>query len=121
MIAPTVAVLCVLALWELVVGIGLLNENHVPSMTNTVSELTGLLTDGDFWSAVGSTNFDDRAFEINDEITLGIVGKEFAKKMEAVFERDAKACKEVDAKEWEKRPWKARAQEHFYYLWNEML
>jgi ABC-type nitrate/sulfonate/bicarbonate transport system permease component len=50
-----IAVICVLALWELVVGIGLLNEDHVPSMTATVSELAELLGDGDFWSAVGST------------------------------------------------------------------
>ena len=55
MIAPAVAVICVLALWELVVGIGLLNEDHVPSMTATVSELAELLGDGAFWSAVGST------------------------------------------------------------------
>jgi ABC-type nitrate/sulfonate/bicarbonate transport system permease component len=55
MIAPTVAVLCALALWELVVGIGLLSEDHVPSMTATVAELAELLGDGDFWSAVGST------------------------------------------------------------------
>ena len=48
MIAPTVAVLCALALWELMVGIGLLNEDHVPSMTATVAELAELL-------AVGST------------------------------------------------------------------
>jgi ABC-type nitrate/sulfonate/bicarbonate transport system permease component len=55
MIAPTVAVLCALALWELVVGIGLLNEDHVPSMTATVEELVRIIGDGDFWSAVGST------------------------------------------------------------------
>ena len=55
MIAPTVAVVCVLALWQLVVGIGLLNEDHVPSMSATVAELAELLGDGDFWSAVGST------------------------------------------------------------------
>ena len=55
MIAPTVAVLCALALWELVVGIGLLNDDHVPSMTATVAELAELLGDGEFWSAVGST------------------------------------------------------------------
>lgn len=55
MIAPTVAVICVLALWELVVGIGLLNEDHVPSMSATVAELAELLGDGSFWSAVGST------------------------------------------------------------------
>jgi ABC-type nitrate/sulfonate/bicarbonate transport system permease component len=52
---PAAAVLGVLALWELVVAIGLLNENHVPAMTDTVSELVTLLGDGDFWSAVGNT------------------------------------------------------------------
>jgi ABC-type nitrate/sulfonate/bicarbonate transport system permease component len=52
---PAAAVLGVLALWELVVAIGLLNENHVPPMTDTVSEFVTLLGDGDFWSAVGST------------------------------------------------------------------
>jgi cardiolipin synthase A/B len=79
-----------------------------------------MVVDG-VWSAVGSTNFDDRAFETNDEITLGIVGKEFAKKLEAIFERDAKACKEVDAKQWAKRGLKPRIQENFFYLWNELL
>jgi ABC-type nitrate/sulfonate/bicarbonate transport system permease component len=54
-IAPAVAVICVLALWELVVGIGLLNEDHVPSMSATVSELGELLGDSGFWSAVGNT------------------------------------------------------------------
>jgi ABC-type nitrate/sulfonate/bicarbonate transport system permease component len=55
MIAPTVAVLSALALWELLVGIGMLSDDHVPSMTATVAELTELLGDVDFWSAVGST------------------------------------------------------------------
>ena len=55
MIAPGVAVICVLALWELVVGIGLLNEDHVPSMTATVAELADLLGDASFWSAVANT------------------------------------------------------------------
>jgi cardiolipin synthase A/B len=79
-----------------------------------------LVVDG-LWSAVGSTNFDDRAFEINDEITLGIVGEPFARKLEAIFERDAKVCREVDAKQWERRGLAARVKEHFFYLWNEWL
>jgi len=55
MIAPAIAILCALALWELLVGVGLLSEDHIPSMTDTVSELVGLLGEGEFWSAVGST------------------------------------------------------------------
>ena len=79
-----------------------------------------MVVDG-VWSAVGSTNFDDRAFEINDEITIGIVGETFAGKLEAIFERDAKACKEVDPEEWERRGFVPRVKENFFYLWNEML
>jgi ABC-type nitrate/sulfonate/bicarbonate transport system permease component len=55
MMAPSIAIVSALALWELVVGIGLLNEDHVPSMTSTVSELAELFGDPDFWSALGST------------------------------------------------------------------
>jgi cardiolipin synthase len=73
------------------------------------------------WSAVGSTNFDDRSFEINDEITLGIHGKAFAKQLEALFEEDQKVCKEVDARQWNSRPAMHKLQDHFWYLWNEML
>ncbi len=73
------------------------------------------------WSAVGSTNFDDRSFEINDEITLGIHGKAFAKQLEKLFEEDAKDCKELNLKEWEKRGTLHKLEDHFYYLWNEML
>ena len=79
-----------------------------------------LVVDG-VWSAVGSTNFDDRAFEINDEITVGIHSEKFAKKIEAIFERDAKLCNELDAKTWAKRGWPHRAKDHFFYLWNEFL
>jgi cardiolipin synthase A/B len=79
-----------------------------------------LVVDG-CWSAVGSTNFDDRAFEINEEITVGIHSEAFAKQLEAIFERDAKACLELDAKTWAKRGWTHAAKDHFFYLWNEML
>jgi cardiolipin synthase len=79
-----------------------------------------MVVDG-VWSAVGSTNFDDRSFEINDEITLGIHGKAFAKQMEAIFEEDQKVCKEVDAKAWERRGAMHKLQDNFWYLFNEML
>ncbi len=55
MIAPLLAIAGVLGLWELLARTGVLNERHVPSMTDTVAELARQLTDPDFWSAVGST------------------------------------------------------------------
>jgi ABC-type nitrate/sulfonate/bicarbonate transport system permease component len=55
MIAPAIAIASALALWELLVRAGLLNESHVPSMTDTAAELVRLLGEGGFWSAMGST------------------------------------------------------------------
>ena len=40
------------------------------------------------WSAVGSSNFDDRSFETNDEITLGDPGRgRWPRRLDAIFER----------------------------------
>ena len=56
------------------------------------------------WCAIGSSNFDDRSFEINDEITLGMMDAPLAREFEAIFERDSKDCVELElrvlAKAW---------------------
>ena len=44
------------------------------------------------WCAIGSSNFDDRSFEINDEITLGFLDAALARQLEAIFERDARTA-----------------------------
>ena len=73
------------------------------------------------WSAVGTTNFDDRAFEINDEITLGIHGESIAKELEAIFEKDMEVCIELDRKTWGERGTLHKLKDNIYYLWNEFL
>jgi ABC-type nitrate/sulfonate/bicarbonate transport system permease component len=55
MIAPLLAVAGTLALWELLTRTGVLNPDHIPTMTDTVSELAQLLGESSFWSAVGNT------------------------------------------------------------------
>ena len=62
------------------------------------------------WCAVGSTNFDDRAFEINDEITLGFKDEKLARQLEEIFERDAKDCVELELEKWKRRGAFAQAQ-----------
>lgn len=73
------------------------------------------------WSSVGSCNFDDRSFEINDEVTLGIVDPATAKRLEAVFERYAPGCREIRLEEWKQRaPWH-RLVDRLFYTINEVL
>src|SRR6476620_3826485 len=55
------------------------------------------------YSVVGSCNFDDRSFETNDEITVGILGAETAARLDAIFERYVKRAAEIDLQQWTRR------------------
>lgn len=73
------------------------------------------------WSAIGSSNFDDRSFEINDEITLGFHDSALAEKLEMIFERDAEHCVEITSEAWAKRSLAHRLLDGTFYLVNEQL
>jgi cardiolipin synthase A/B len=55
------------------------------------------------WSAVGSSNFDGRSFETNDEITLGIRDAATAQRLDGVFEKYISGCEESELEAWRKR------------------
>jgi cardiolipin synthase len=73
------------------------------------------------WCAVGSSNFDDRSFETNDEITLGFLDRALARRLEEIFEADRVHCVELDAKRWKARGALHKLQDSAYYLFNEVL
>jgi cardiolipin synthase len=73
------------------------------------------------WCAIGTTNFDDRAFEINDEITLGFLDTALARELELIFERDLEDCVELRLESWSKRGVFHKLKDHFFYLFNEQL
>ena len=73
------------------------------------------------WCAVGSSNFDDRSFETNDEITLGFRDARLAARLEEIFEADLAHCTELDAARWKKRGLVHRAKDSALYLFNEVL
>jgi cardiolipin synthase A/B len=54
--------------------------------------------------SVGSTNFDNRSFILNDEANLNILDAGFAKQQEAVFADDWKHAREVTLQAWTNRP-----------------
>ncbi|HYF21537.1 MAG TPA: phospholipase D-like domain-containing protein [Ramlibacter sp.] len=73
------------------------------------------------WCAIGSTNFDDRSFDTNDEITLGVLDRRLAAQLDAMFERYAARAQEVDPARWSKRGVLARARDQAFYAVNELL
>jgi cardiolipin synthase len=54
--------------------------------------------------SVGSTNFDNRSFSINDEANLNVLDADFARRQVAIFEDDWKRAKPVSLGQWHERP-----------------
>ena len=73
------------------------------------------------WCAIGSANFDDRSFEINDEITLGFKDAATAKRLDEIFEKYAPHCQEIKLEAWRKRGFGHRLIDNIYYMFNEVL
>lgn len=80
-----------------------------------------VMTIDGIWSAVGSSNFDDRSFETNDEITLGIYDAATAQSLDAIFERYARQCNEIKLEAWRRRGPRHKLLDHACYLLNEVL
>jgi cardiolipin synthase len=63
-----------------------------------------LLVVDELWSVIGTTNFDNRSFEHNDEVNLGIRDKGTARRLLADFNRDIADSREITLEEWRRRP-----------------
>jgi cardiolipin synthase len=61
----------------------------------------------DVFVSVGSANFGNRSFRLNDEANLNVYSREFAAEQVRVFEEDKKNSREVTYENWKKRSlWK---------------
>jgi len=73
------------------------------------------------WSAIGSSNFDDRSFETNDEITMGVLDAATAARLDAVFEKYMPRCREIELERWTRRGWWHKLKDNAFYMLNEVL
>jgi cardiolipin synthase len=87
---------------------------------HTLLHQKALTIDGK-WCAVGSTNFDDRSFDTNDEITLGVLDAGLAKELDAIFERYVARASEVRLETWARRSVRHKLLDNAVYLVNEVL
>ena len=79
-----------------------------------------LVVDG-IWSSVGSTNFDNRSFRLNDEANLNVYSRAFAERQIALFNDDLKRSRRITFEEWEQRPWTEKLQERIQSLMDSQL
>ena len=71
--------------------------------------------------SVGSTNFDDRSFRLNDEANLNIYDEAFARQQIAIFEDDLKKSRRISLEAWRDRPLKEKAWERIAVLLSPQL
>jgi cardiolipin synthase len=75
----------------------------------------------DLWTSVGSTNFDNRSFRLNDEANLNVLDETFAADQSARFEEDKARSKNVTLDAWQHRPWHEKLMEHAAALLRPLL
>lgn len=63
-----------------------------------------LLIVDDVWTSFGSANLDERSLRLNDEATLNVYGKDFARTQIDLFNQDLQRSRQVRMDEWEARP-----------------
>ena len=80
-----------------------------------------IMTVDGIYSAIGSSNFDDRSFETNDEVTLGILDEKTTKRLDAVFERYIPRAEEIDVEKWARRSLWQKLIDNAAYSINELL
>lgn len=58
----------------------------------------------DLWVSVGSANFDNRSFRLNDEANLNVFDSGFALEESAAFAKDKLSAREITWEQWKRRP-----------------
>lgn len=78
------------------------------------------LIDG-VWATVGSTNLDWRSFLHNHELNAVVLGAEFGKQLQTMFDLDLAASSAITLEEWERRTVDLRLKELFARIWEYWL
>ena len=71
--------------------------------------------------SVGSTNFDNRSFRLNDEANLNVYDAAFAQRQTQVFEDDIQRSRRVTYQAWLDRPLREKAHEKLTALLRSQL
>ena len=104
------------ATWGPLLQAGALIHEYQP----TLYHVKLLVVDG-LWSSVGSTNFDRRSFQLNDEANLNVYDADFARLQTETFESDLKQAQRITYEQWEARPWTEKLIERSAALFSSQL
>jgi cardiolipin synthase len=90
---------------------------YQPTMMHTKA----VVIDGLF-SIIGTANFSNRSFELNDELAIGVADPGLAATLTADFERDIKSSTRLDKETWKKqRSFDGKLNEWFWSFFGEFF
>ena len=79
-----------------------------------------MVIDG-IWATIGSTNFDNRSFALNQELNLTVYDVSLARRLEEIFRDDLKYARKITYDEWNSRSIFERLFELFAFPVKEQL
>lgn len=79
-----------------------------------------IVVDG-VWATIGSTNFDNRSFALNQEINLTVYDRGIAQRLEQIFADDLKYAERITYERWQSRSLYERVMEMFAFPIKEQL
>jgi cardiolipin synthase len=102
--------------YERLLGRGIRIFEYQPTMMHAKT----MVVDG-AWTTIGSSNFDDRRFRLNDEVNINVYNDDVAAQMEAMFHADLARCEEVKLRKWFRRGLLDRTKEKLASIFRPQL
>jgi cardiolipin synthase len=104
------------AAYEGMLAQGIEVYEYQPTMMHTKAVMVdGLL------SIIGSANFDNRSFELNDELNVAVFDRGLTARLLQDFERDAQQSQRLELESWRSRPLHIRGREQMWSLFGEVF
>jgi cardiolipin synthase len=86
----------------------------------TMMHVKAMMVDG-IWNVFGSANFDNRSFELNDELTVAAQDADLAAALTKDFEADMLRSQQLDVATWRNRSLWQKARELFWAQYGELF
>jgi cardiolipin synthase len=104
------------ASYDRLLQLGVAIHEYQPTMLHTKM----LVVDG-VYSIFGSANFDNRSFELNDELNVAVSSQDLARRLLEDFETDLKRARRLTVDGWRQRPMLDKVREHFWSYFGEIF
>jgi cardiolipin synthase A/B len=104
------------AAFERLLSRGIELHEYLPTMMHAKV----MVVDG-VWSVFGSANFDNRSFELNDELNIAVMNRELAARFLSDLEQDLRVSRRLDLDSWRSRPFVEKSREQFWSYFGEVF